>query len=136
MVVVADGRAVVSTGPGDDSVTVSTEPATGQTVIDVNGVKHYQPSGTEVTIRVGEGTDTVAVAGGTPVVIEVVGVAGVIKLDGSALWRERVLGGLSVEGGAPARSGLANVVTIRESGMAEGRIVELYHESGRVYRRE
>lgn len=93
MVLVVDGRAVVNTGPGDDSVLVSTDPATGQVVIEVNGVKHYQPRGTEVTIRGGEGNDSIAVSPGTLVKVTMLGGAGQDRIRGGD-DDDTILGGL------------------------------------------
>ena len=118
MVVVAGGRALVCTGPGVDVISVSTEPATGWVVIDVNGVKHYQPRETAVTIRGGQGNDTITASAGIldALCIEVADVTGLIKLDGSPEFRERILGGLSLGQGRylTDRPGSGGVLTIRE----------------------
>jgi Ca2+-binding RTX toxin-like protein len=60
-----DDGVIVSGGAGDDKISVSIDPATGLQVVTVNGVQYYVPAGEHITIRGGEGNDTIEVAPGT-----------------------------------------------------------------------
>ncbi|MFY1689810.1 M91 family zinc metallopeptidase [Plantactinospora sp. WMMB782] len=90
-VLMVDGRAVVNTGPGNDNVRVTRDPATGQVVVEVNGVAYRYPEGTPVTIRAGEGNDTVEVPAGTNLSLTLLGGDGSDKLRGGD-GDERIVG--------------------------------------------
>jgi Ca2+-binding RTX toxin-like protein len=53
---------VIDTGSGHDRVEVSVDPATGERVVVVNAVATRYPPGSSITIRTGDGDDTVLVA--------------------------------------------------------------------------
>jgi Ca2+-binding RTX toxin-like protein len=82
---------VVNTGPGDDTVEVSVDPATGEQVVTVNGTTVRFPAGREITVRAGEGNDTVNVAAGTRVNLTLLGGEGDDTLRGGA-GSDRILG--------------------------------------------
>jgi Ca2+-binding RTX toxin-like protein len=83
--VIRDGdRVVVNTGPGNDTVSVTTDPATGEQLVTVNGVTYRYPAGAEVTIRAGEGDDEVAVAPGTRIRFTLLGGEGADTIRGGA----------------------------------------------------
>ena len=87
-----DGNSVVlNTGPGDDNVTVSVDPATGEQIVTVNGQVTRFPPGYHVTIRAGEGNDTVDVAPGTKVRLTLLGGEGDDTLRGGD-GGDRILG--------------------------------------------
>ena len=92
-----DGNTVVlNTGPGDDTVDIRVDPATGEQIVTVNGTTVNGttvrfPAGQEITIRAGEGNDTVNVATGTRVNLTLLGGAGDDTLRGGDA-RDRILG--------------------------------------------
>ena len=73
---------VLNTGPGDDTVTMSVDPMTGERIVTVNGQVTRFPAGYDVTIRAGEGSDTIDVAPGTRVRLTLLGGAGDDTLSG------------------------------------------------------
>jgi WXG100 family type VII secretion target len=87
-----DAKSVVlNTGPGDDKVTVSVDPVTGEQIVTVNGVATTFPAGYAVTVRGGEGNDTVDVAPGTRVRFTLLGGEGDDTLRGGE-GGDRMLG--------------------------------------------
>jgi hypothetical protein len=93
---------VVNTGPGDDTVVVGIDPATGEQLVTVNGTTVRFPAGHEITVRAGEGNDTVNVAAGTRVNLTLLGGAGGDNLLAGG-GHNRVYGGDGrdyVDGGA------------------------------------
>ena len=87
-----DGRSVVlNTGPGDDHVQVRVDPRTGEQIVAVNGVSTTFPPGYAVTVRAGQGDDTVDVAAGTTVRLTLLGGAGDDTLRGGD-GGDRILG--------------------------------------------
>jgi uncharacterized protein YukE len=83
--VIRDGdRVIVNTGPGDDTVSVSVDPATGEQLVTVNGVTYRYPPGAEVTVRAGEGDDQVTVAPGTQIRFTLLGGEGADTIKGGA----------------------------------------------------
>jgi len=87
-----DGNSVVlNTGPGDDTVTMSVDPKTGEQIVTVNGQVTRFPAGYDVTIRAGEGNDTIDVAPGTRVRLTLLGGEGDDTLRGGD-GGDRILG--------------------------------------------
>ncbi|GAB2617921.1 hypothetical protein Aab01nite_31470 [Paractinoplanes abujensis] len=87
-----DGESVVlNTGPGDDKVSVSVDPRTGEQIVTVNGETVTFPPGYTVTIRAGEGNDTVDVTPGTRVNLTLLGGEGDDTLRGGD-GTDRILG--------------------------------------------
>ncbi|MEV4999892.1 M91 family zinc metallopeptidase [Nocardioides sp. LML1-1-1.1] len=66
-------RTIFNTGSGDDNVTITVDPRTGEQVVTINGKVYRVPAGQEVVIRVGEGNDTVTVPKGSRVDVTVLG---------------------------------------------------------------
>lgn len=90
--VIRDGdRVIVNTGPGDDDVRVTVDPATGEQLVTINGVTHRFPPGAELTVRAGEGHDQVTVAPGTRVRLTLLGGEGDDTISGAA-GDETILG--------------------------------------------
>jgi Ca2+-binding RTX toxin-like protein len=90
--VLVDGdHAVINTGYGDDRVRISADPATGEQVVEVNGVTHRFPSTAQLTVRTGEGNDEITVAPGTSVRLTLLGSAGDDVIRGGA-GDETILG--------------------------------------------
>ncbi len=83
-VVYAGNEVIVSTGSGNDTVTVGVDPATGLTVVTVNGRKYYVAAGQHVTVRTGAGDDTIEVAAGTTVGFTLLGGTGDDTITGGA----------------------------------------------------
>lgn len=88
----ANNRFIVSTGPGNDTVEVRIDPATGQRVVVINGVDYQVPEGMALTVRTSAGNDTVTVPPGTRINFTVLGGEGDDKIDGGD-GTERILGG-------------------------------------------
>ncbi|HYN93247.1 MAG TPA: M91 family zinc metallopeptidase [Pilimelia sp.] len=87
-----DGDSVVlNTGPGDDKVTVTVDPRTGEQIVTVNGETVTFPPGYDVTIRAGQGNDTVDVTPGTRVHLTLLGGEGDDTLRGGD-GTDRILG--------------------------------------------
>lgn len=70
------GRTIFNTGAGDDTVTVTIDPETGEQLVTINGKVYRVPADQEVVVRVGEGDDTVTVPKGTHVNVTVLGSKG------------------------------------------------------------
>ncbi len=87
-----DGESVVlNTGPGADTVRVTVDPRTGEQIVTVNGHTVTFPPGYDVTIRAGEGNDTIDVAPGTRVHLTLLGGEGDDTLRGGD-GTDRLLG--------------------------------------------
>ncbi|MGW4942369.1 M91 family zinc metallopeptidase [Actinoplanes sp. NPDC004185] len=87
-----DGESVVlNTGPGNDSVQVRVDPRTGEQIVTVNGVSTTFPPNYQLTIRAGEGNDSVDVAPGTRVRLTLLGGEGDDVLKGGD-GNDRILG--------------------------------------------
>jgi uncharacterized protein YukE len=83
--ILATGDAVViSTGTGDDLVTVATDPATGEQVVTSGAGTWRFAADAEVIVRTGEGNDTVVVAPGASVRVTLIGGDGADVLTGGA----------------------------------------------------
>ncbi|MBJ7358594.1 M91 family zinc metallopeptidase [Nocardioides sp.] len=83
-ILVVDGVVVVNTGGGVDDVVVSRDPATGEVLVDVDGVYHRFPEGTEVEIRTGTGDDSVTVDPGIRDGVTVLAGEGADEVHGGA----------------------------------------------------
>ena len=46
-------RVILHTGSGDDKVSVRVDPATGEQLLEVNGITYRFPAGADITIRTG-----------------------------------------------------------------------------------
>ena len=91
--VIFDGDyVVVNTGTGDDKVSVTVDPNTGEQVVTVNGVTHRYPADAHITIRTGEGNDEVNVPKGTRVRLTLIGGQGDDTLHGGDGAGSTVLG--------------------------------------------
>lgn len=73
---------VIDTGSGHDRVDVSVDPATGERVVVVNAVATRYPPGSSITIRTGDGDDTVLVAPDTRLRVRIFGGPGDDVLTG------------------------------------------------------
>ncbi|MGA8114741.1 MAG: M91 family zinc metallopeptidase [Actinocatenispora sp.] len=90
--VIVDGdRVIVNTGTGDDTVSVETDPGTGQQVVTVNGKTLTFPPGQQITVRGGEGNDTISVPLGSHPRLVLLGGQGDDTVQGGA-GRETTLG--------------------------------------------
>jgi hypothetical protein len=74
--VAGDDRVFIDTGGNNDQVMVGVDPATGEWVVEVNGVTTRHRKGADLVIRTGDGDDTVVVAPGTRAGVTIVGGAG------------------------------------------------------------
>jgi Ca2+-binding RTX toxin-like protein len=84
---------IVNTGTGDDKVQVTTDPATGEQVVTVNGVTHRYPPDAAITIRTGEGNDEIAVDKNTRVQLTLMGGKGDDTIHGGDGLGDTILGG-------------------------------------------
>jgi Ca2+-binding RTX toxin-like protein len=84
-------RVVINTGPGDDTVEVSVDPATGAQIVTINGTPLQFPAGDHITVRAGAGNDTVTVTPGTRVGLTLMGGEGDDTLRGGQ-GNDRILG--------------------------------------------
>lgn len=91
-VLMIDGDVVINTGAGDDDVSVTVDPETGDLLVDVNGVAYRYPSGTPITIRTGEGHDVIEVAPEVTVGLVLIGGEGNDRIRGGS-GRDIILGG-------------------------------------------
>ncbi|NUR52460.1 MAG: calcium-binding protein [Hamadaea sp.] len=73
---------VVSTGSGDDRVSVSVDPVTGEQIVTGQGGQWRFPGDLRLILRTGAGADTVTVAPGTSVRLTLVGGDGNDQLHG------------------------------------------------------
>lgn len=55
-----DGRVILNTGTGNDDVKVTTD-ADGNVIVESNGTTYTYPPGTDITVRGGQGDDTINV---------------------------------------------------------------------------
>lgn len=77
------GNVIVNTGTGDDDVTITLDPKTGEQIVTVNGVPYRYPAGAHITVRAGEGNDTIEVPPGTRVNVVLLGGDGDDTVRGS-----------------------------------------------------
>ncbi len=88
--VIRDGdKIIVNTGNGNDEVTVTIDPATGQRILTVNGEQYVVPPGTQLTIRTGAGQDSISVPKGTKVDLTILGSDGNDTVDRPRHHRHR-----------------------------------------------
>ncbi|WP_027341230.1 M91 family zinc metallopeptidase [Hamadaea tsunoensis] len=81
--VLRDGhRVVISTGRGDDEVSVRVDPLTGEDVVSTGLGTWRFPKDSDIVLRTGDGDDTVTVAPGTRVRVTVLGGSGDDVLQG------------------------------------------------------
>ena len=85
-------RFIINTGNGDDTVWVRVDPATGQRTVVINGVEHRVPDGTAITVRTGEGNDTITVPAGTRINLTLLGSKGDDRIIGGS-GNDRILAG-------------------------------------------
>lgn len=85
-------QVIVNTGNGNDTVTVTVDPVTGQRILTVNGVRYEVPPGAQLTVRTGSGHDQISVPRGTNVNLTVLGSGGNDTVDTGA-GEQTVLGG-------------------------------------------
>jgi hypothetical protein len=81
-VIRAGDTVVISTGSGDDQVSVRVDAATGEQIVTANGGQWRFPADAALVVRTGEGDDTVTVAPGTSVRLTLVGGDGADQLHG------------------------------------------------------
>ncbi|MEV8509886.1 M91 family zinc metallopeptidase [Actinoplanes sp. NPDC051475] len=87
-----DGESVVlNTGPGNDTVQVRVDARTGEQIVTVNGVSTTFPPNYHLTIRAGQGNDSIDVAPGTRVQLTLLGGEGDDVLKGGD-GNDRILG--------------------------------------------
>lgn len=100
--VIDDGkRTIINTGPGDDDVQVTIDPATGEQVVTINGKEYRFPPGEELVIRGGVGNDRITVAPGAGRSMTLLGGAGNDEIHGGdnsstilgLFGRDRLYGG-------------------------------------------
>jgi hypothetical protein len=84
LVLTTGDAVVISTGSGDDLVTVAVDPATGEQVVTSGSGVWRFTADAEVIVRTGDGNDTVVVAPGTSVRVTVIGGDGADALTGGA----------------------------------------------------
>ena len=82
-VIQAGDTVVISTGSGDDKVSVHVDTATGEQIVTANGGQWRFPADAALVVRTGEGDDTVTVAPGTSVRLTLVGGDGADELHGA-----------------------------------------------------
>ncbi len=90
--VIRDGdRVIVNTGPGDDEVKISVDPASGVQLVQINGYQYAYPPDAELTVRGGQGDDRIEVEPGTTVRVTLLGGSGYDHLRGGR-GDDRLLG--------------------------------------------
>lgn len=90
-IIIADGRAIVSAGAGDNNITVSSDPETGDQIITIDGVSYRIPAGHQLTIRGGSGDDTISLPSNASVGFTVAGGQGLDRVTGSGAG-DRIFG--------------------------------------------
>lgn len=112
----SNNRFIINTGNGDDKVEVRVDPATGERTVVINGGSYSVPDGMAITVRAGEGDDTITVPAGTRVNLVLLGGEGDDKITGGD-GNERILAGdgddiVAGNAGADAISGGADNDTV------------------------
>lgn len=75
-IIVVGDRVVVNGTDGDDDISVTVDPVTGEQTVTVNGVVHTVPAGQEVVVRGGDGNDTITVPQGGGISFTLIGSGG------------------------------------------------------------
>lgn len=81
-IITVGDHVIVNGTDGDDTITVTVDPATGQQVVTINGVSHVVPPGQEVVVRGGSGNDTITVPQGGGVGFTILGSGGADRITG------------------------------------------------------
>jgi hypothetical protein len=79
---VVGDRVIVNGTDGDDDISITVDPATGEQTVTINGVAHTVPAGQEVVVRGGDGNDTITVPQGGGVSFTLIGSGGRDDLTG------------------------------------------------------
>ncbi|MBF9132333.1 calcium-binding protein [Plantactinospora sp. S1510] len=82
---------VINTGTGDDKVTITTDPKTGEQLVTVNGTTMRYPADAHIVMRTGEGNDEINVPTGTRVDLTLLGGEGDDRIH-SGDGRDIILG--------------------------------------------
>lgn len=88
-----NNRFIINTGTSDDNIEVRVDPATRERTVVINGVSHPVPDGMAITVRAGEGNDTITVPAGTRVNLVLLGGKGDDRINGGD-GNERILAGV------------------------------------------
>lgn len=94
---------IVSTGPGDDVISVQADPATGEPVVMVNGQPYRVPSNLPLTIRAGAGNDVIEVSSDVYLALRLIGGEGHDTIVGG--WGDDVILGLGGHDVIASRAG-------------------------------
>ncbi|WP_034285654.1 M91 family zinc metallopeptidase [Schaalia suimastitidis] len=90
--VIVDGdNIVLSAGKGNNVISVTVDPNTGEQIVTVDGKKYVFPAGKHVTIRAGSGNDTITLPPDTTVGFTVVGGKGQDRITGGG-GADRIFG--------------------------------------------
>jgi uncharacterized protein YukE len=81
-IIVVGDRVIVNGTDGDDDISITVDPVTGEQTVVVNGVAHTVPAGQEVVVRGGDGNDTITVPQGGGVSFTLIGSGGRDDLTG------------------------------------------------------
>ena len=84
-------QTIVNTGDGDDKITVTIDPFTGDQLVFVNGQLYRIPAGQHLVIRGGGGEDTIEVPGSSDLDLTIIGGEGTDHVRGGA-GEETVVG--------------------------------------------
>lgn len=88
----ANNQFIINSGTGNDNIELRVDPATGERTVVINGVSHSVPDGMAITIRAGEGDDTISVPAGTRVNLVLLGGTGNDRVSGGG-GNDRILAG-------------------------------------------
>lgn len=122
--IVNGDEVVLNTGPGNDRVTVQVDPANGEQVVTVNGRELRFPAGSHLTVRAGDGDDSVVVEKGTRVNLTLLGGKGDDNLSGGE-GDDTILGldGKDTVGGGAGNDRIS-LGASRDPRQGEGDVVE------------
>lgn len=81
-IIVVGDRVIVNGTDGDDEISVSVDPVTGEQTVTVNGVSYIVPAGQEVVVRGGDGNDTITVPQGGGINFTLIGSGGRDNITG------------------------------------------------------
>lgn len=82
-ITLSDGQAVVSAGNGNNQITVSIDPGSGDQIVTIDGISYRIPAGNHLTIRGEGGQDTITLPSQTSIGFTVAGGAGLDRITGS-----------------------------------------------------